>query len=500
MAVRQALGAKRSRLVRELLAESVSLALGGAGVGLALASWATELLEAFDPRLPVPVPLRLDLPIDAGVIVFTLVLAAVCGLLLGLPPALHATRPALTAKLRYGAAAGDRSGRLRDALVIAQVALAAVLLVTAGLFLRVLQRAATADPGFRTAGVAAMTLDSSLLRIDDQESWERYRLLLERVRALPGVAAASLSTNVPLAPGRHRVTVVVPAHPTADADEPPRVDASWVSAGYFETLASPIVAGRPLGGADRMDGPPAAVVSAAFATRFWPGEDALGRSFEIGRAPEERRTVAVVGVAADVKVISVDEAPTPFVYLPLAQQPLRRVTLLVRGDGRAPAIATLRAEVDALDPELPVLSAMPLDDVVAAALLPQKIAAAAAGLLGLVGLGLAAVGLYGLIAFSVARRVRELGVRMALGAGRRQVAWLVTRRGVFLALAGVVPGLLLSLVLSRALTGLLHGLDPADPVTYLAIGALLIATALAASWLPARRAARIDTVAALRRE
>lgn len=495
VAVRLALGAGRGRVVRQLLVESALLALAGGLAGLLLAAWITSLFSLF--QLPPPLTVELDLSADARVLAFAFLVSMAAGLLAGLAPALGTLRPDLVPALKDASFASGSRSRLRGAFVVGQLAVSLLLLVAAGLFLRTLWHAAAADPGFDPDGIEVAVLDLTHLRLDQAEGMRTFELLAQRVAALPGVESVSLARRVPLSLGG-----VSQAQVRVEGVEPPpgeeafRVGFNAVAPGFFETLGAPLVAGRDFGEGDRAGERQVAVVSRAMAELFWPGREAVGRRFFHGQ-----REVEVVGVAEDLKIRRLSEDPRPYFYRPFAQEPGLRMDLLVRrAAGAAPLAAAIRGEVRALSREAPVVLLLPLRRVIALALLPQRLAGSTAGALGLVGLVLAAVGLYGVTAFSVSRRTREIGLRMTLGARPADVLRMVLGQGLRLAVLGVALGTAGALAATRLLKGLLHGVSPADPLTYGVIAAFLVATALVASYLPARRAARLDPMATLRWE
>jgi predicted permease len=497
LAVRMALGAGQGALARQLLAETLGLFVLGGLAGVALAFWTADLLHAFQPAA-FPLALEFDLRLDGRVLAFAGVMTVVTGLVCGLVPALHASRVSVLPALKDSRLAGTPRLRLRSALVAGQVALTTLLLVGAGLFLRTLQTARTIDPGFRADGVHTARLDLTLrARAGSAGAGASptrfYDGLLAGLAAEPGVQSASLATSLPLRSL---------APPTADvrADGPVSSSApgltaalSAVTAAYFETLRVPVVAGRAFLAADTAGSRPVAVVNESLARRVWPDRSAVGERLWHGTAQRE-----VVGVVRDVKVRSLGEDPQPQIYVPLAQASRPRARLLVRGEGDL--AAAVRRQVSALAPDLPVMESITLREAITFALFPQRMAAAIAGTLGALGLLLAATGLYGVVAYSVSQRTREMGVRAALGARRADVMTLVLGRGLRLTLAGVAAGGALAVALTRAVRGLLHGVSPTDVPTFLAVGLVMTAVASLASYLPARRAARVDPMVALRTE
>ncbi|HVR28334.1 MAG TPA: FtsX-like permease family protein, partial [Thermoanaerobaculia bacterium] len=488
MAVRAALGAARGRLVRQLLTETLMLFALGALGGIALAHAATGALE----RLPLPgdEPIVLELSPDVRVLAFALVVALATGLVFGLAPALRAARRDITSRLREGSpASGTRRTLLSNTLVVGQLALSLVLLVAAGLFLRALDRGQRMDPGFDPRGVATTALDTVAWGYDESRGREFYRRLRERAEAMPGVTAVSTSGFLPLAFGSSGGEIEV------DGIAVP-VQSVSVDRDYFEVLRLPIVRGRAFAAADDQGAPRVAVINETLARRHWPDGNAIGRTFAA-----RGESVRVVGIARDAKYASLTESTPSFVYFSMAQSWSPRQTLLVRTAGDPALLGpALREAIRDLDPALPPPTVTTLERETSVALLPQRVAASVTAALGALGLLLAAVGLYGIMAYSASRRSHEIGVRMALGAHRVDVLRMVVRQGLQLAGMGVLIGLLLAAAATRVMAGLLFGLSPLDAVTFAVTSALFIAVALLASYLPARRAAAADPVAVLRAE
>jgi predicted permease len=490
-AIRLALGSGPWALVRQHLAETTLLFSAGGLGGLLLARWAAALLVSFQPRFAIP--LRFDLQLDARVVLFAGLIALAAALVVALVPARVAMRAELVGSLK-GLGAPERT-RLRGALVIGQVALSLALLAGAGLFLRALQRARALDPGFETQHVQIASLNVSLLARGESQGRAFYASLLERARALPGVRSATLARRTPLSLGSLGTRIEVPGQPSADG-RGYTVDFNAITPGYFETLGIPIVAGRALQPSDAPGSARVAVVSQALARRFWPDQEPLGQT--IARGGDQ---LTIVGVAADSAVRRLGEEPRSQVYLPFDQSYAPGMTLLVRSEGpSAQLAAALRRELWALEPDLPILLEMPLHEYVGRSLAPQRMAGAVTGALGLLGIALAALGLYGVVAQLVAQRTREVGVRIALGAEAGAVVRLFVRDGMRLALAGSGAGLALAWGLGRLAHAFLPGVSPADAWALAGAGGFVASMAFAASWLPARRAARVDPVVALRSE
>ncbi|HEY7686434.1 MAG TPA: ABC transporter permease [Gemmatimonadales bacterium] len=494
LAVRLALGAKRSRLIRQLLTESVLLAGLGGLAGVLVALWTTGLLMGFQPSLPIPV--ALDLTPDVRVLGFTVLVALATGIVFGLAPALKATRPDLVPMLKDQTAVlgtGRRRLSLRDALVMGQVAVSLVLLVMAGLFLRSLGKARSMDPGFDPRGIILLSTQLSVQGYDSSRAHAFYEQLLERARGLPGVRAASLAEEVPLslATGRRGVQIdgYVP-RPGEDLEFP----ANTVSDGYFRAMSIPIVRGREFESRDRAGAPLVAIVNETFARRFWPGQDPLGK--RIGWPDAWRE---VVGIARDGKYGSLGEEPRPYFYSPLAQRPATDLTLHVRAADPAAVQPVLGALVRQLDADLPVRITS-MEEHLGLTLLSQRIGATLLGIFGALGVLLASIGLYGVLAYTVARRTREIGVRIALGAAAKDVRRLVVGHALRLVGVGAAVGLVLAFIAGRLAAGFLFGVAPADLVTFVVVPLLLGAVALVASWIPSLRATTLDPIAALRCE
>lgn len=487
MAVRAALGAGRTRLLRLLLTEILALFLLGALGGFIVALLATAALE----RLPLPhnVPVSLELSPDFRVLAFAVGASLLTGLIFGLAPALQAARRDLTSRVREeSAGSGVRRTLMSRMLIVGQVALSLVLLVAAGLFLRALDHGQRIDPGFDPAGVTTASLEPESWGYSEATARRFYDTLRERVEALPGVTAVSYAGRLPLMMGSS------PSDITVDGLIEVPVHTASVDVDYFDVLQLPLVQGRGFRQSDDARAPRVAVVNETLARRVWPDGSALGRTFLF----RDSQTT-IVGLARDAKYATLDEATPSFVYLPLAQMWQPTQSLLVRTtwdpDQLAPALQQAVLSIDPLVPR-PRITTMPR--ATAIVLLPQRAAAIVTGALGGVGLLLAAVGLYGIMAFSAGRRTREIGIRVALGARRANVLGLMIRDGMRLAVVGIVIGLVLAAAATRLMAGWLFNVSPLDRTTFVGMAAIFLAVAFVASYLPARRAAASDPLAALR--
>jgi len=498
MAVRRALGASRGRVVRQLLVESLALAgLGGVG-GLIIALWSSRVLGAFRPSSTVPI--ALDVSPDWRVFGFTALVAAGTGVLFGLAPALHASGVRLSTALRTEAG-GRRGSFVRHGLVVAQVAVTTVLLVGAVLLARSLANSRTLDPGFDARNIYVVATEPGRLGYTGDATRTLWERITSRLAALPGVRDVALGLFVPMGDRADQLPILPGERTFAEEPAGVWVDYSYVGPAYFRTLGIPLLAGRAFREDDAREAPPVAIVNETLAREFWPDGDPLGRGIRIRDREGRERVVDVVGMARNIKYRSPGEPPLPFLYLPHVQwdRPDLLVHLRVAegaGPGLVPAI---RAQIHAEDPELPV-DVTAMEDAMAFSLVPVRLAAAVLGFAGALGLLLAAIGLFGVMSYAVARRTREIGIRMALGARAGQVRRMVIGNGVRLAITGLVLGLPVALLGTRLLGWMLYEVSPRDPLTLVGIVALLTLVALAAAYVPARRATRIDPAVVMREE
>jgi predicted permease len=498
IAVRLAIGAGRGRLVRQMLVESMLLFVCGGLVGIALARAMTTALVALLPSIPVPIDLTLAL--DGRVLAFTIGLSFVASILCGIAPALHASRSAVVAGLKSDERGGPERQRLRHAFVVGQVALSVVLVVGAGLFVRALQRAANINPGFDPNGLELAALDLSIAGYTETTGVVFADALITRVRQVPGVESATLSAMVPLGNGGLGLgNLRVPGSDVATGRGTFRVDWNVVTPGYFRTMRMPLVAGRDFTDTDRAGAPSVVIVNETAARWFWGTVDVIGKTL-LQNDGVTSRTLNVVAIARDAKYRNLGEEPRGFVYVPLAQQYVPRTTIIARATQGQRLAAELRSLVGTMNPSLPIVSAQTFEDYAALGLVPQRVAAAVSGSLGLVGLLLAAIGIYGVTAYLVTSRTREIGIRMALGAQRRDAVRMVLQQGMTLALAGIAIGLLCAAGASRLLGSLLFGVGGADPLAFGVAAVVFCLVGLAACYVPARRATDIDPMDALRYE
>jgi predicted permease len=499
MALRLALGSSRGRLVRQLLTESLLLSLLGGAAGLLLAEWSNAALNGL--RLPLPIQLALNLTVDMRVLAFTTVLATLTAVLFGLAPALETTRTDLAVALKEE---GARSGgarskrRLQNALVVAQVAISLVLLIGAGLSLRSLQNAHRINPGFEARGVVVGSFQPALRGYSKPQIDNFYRTLSDRIRALPGVESVALVSHIPLS-FEIRVERAAPEGQDVGADRDwPEVDSSQVGPGYFATMRIPLLRGRDFTEQDKAGAPCVVIANESLARKFWGAADPLGKRLRIG---SNEPYCTVVGVVRDGKYRTLGEAPRAFAYFALLQSDVKSAEMLVRTAGpTAPLVGLVRQEVRQLDEKVPVVGVRPLEEVISVSLLLPRGGAALFGVFGVLGLTLACVGLYGVLAYLVSQRTHEIGIRVALGAQRADVMKLVLGQGLRLTLVGVGLGLVGAVVMTGAMSAILYGVGATDVVTFAGVSVVLVAVALLACYIPARRAMRIDPMVALRYE
>ena len=504
IAVRLALGAGGGRVARQLLTEGLVLALAGGAAGLLLALWGTPLLSALIPRGILP-PVA-EVSVDWRVLAFALAASVVTGLLFGAAPALQARRVDVNSALKDSPGKGATArGRLRNALVVAEVALALVLLVGAGLLVRTFANLLGVAPGFDPHNVLTFQIDLNGGRYDTaSKAAAFYRDALERISHLPGVEAAAVTNKLPL-DWQFNMPVVLNARP----DQAQNVQVRMISPDYFRVMKIDVRQGRAFGDTDISAAPPVVLVNEAFAQRFLRGENPLAQQLSVGRGTDDPAR-QVVGVVADVKQQGLDRPAPPMVFVPLAQVPDKLMAIfrtftsanfVVRTTGEPLGLTqAVKREVAALDPTLPLSHVSSMEEVGARSVASQRFNMLLLGLFAALGLGLAAVGIYGVLSYAVAQGTREIGIRMALGAQRSSVLWLVAGQGMTLTLIGMAVGIAASLALTRLMESLLFGVSATDPLTFAGISLLLGLVALAACLIPARRATKVDPLIALRYE
>ncbi len=498
IALRLALGARRRHLVAQLLTETALLGLLGGLAGIALAVGLLRVLVAAD--LPLPLPVTLDLSLDATVLGFSLAISILAGLFLGLAPALQTTNPAVATTLKDETTGHERGKKLflRNALVVLQVAVSVVLLVCAGLFVRSFDRIQSVDPGFGREPSALLSFMMPTTRYSEEEGHLFVRGMLDRFRELPGVEAVGLTGNLHLNTLSTQTMAV-----NVDGVEPPpdreahSADLATVDAGFFEAAGIGILEGRNFEDYDRPDGQPVAIINRAMAEKFWPGRDAVGRMIRRPNAED----LLVVGIAATAKIRSIGEDPRAFVYRPYSQNYTTFLTVVARTTADPERTALdLMAVSRELDPEIWIWEAKSMARHLGIVLLPARLSALLLSVFGGLALALASIGLYGIVSYTVSRRTREVGIRMSLGANTGSVVGLLMGSGLKLVAAGGAVGIVLAVAASRLLSGLLFRVSAFDPFTFIAAPVVLALAAIVAAFLPARRASRVDPVAALRTE
>jgi predicted permease len=512
IAVRISMGATRARLVRQLLVESVLLALGGGSAGVLLAWWTCDALKSTTPATGI-FSFTLDYGLDVPVLGFTLALSVATGIVFGVAPALQASRPDILAALKGEAVVplhNKRRFKMRDLLVVAQMALSLVLLVDAGLFLRSSNYAQNIDPGFDADKILIARLNINLLRYTKAQGAEFYRQAVERISALPGVEAVSLARVVPISGGLRTSNVFLEgqsetsgasgnAGSGADLQTSQVVGVNVVSVKYFQTMGIKILRGRDFTTEDREGTPGVTIVNESFARRYFAAQEVLGKrvSFRGIAGP----WTEIIGIVRDSKYRMLSETPRPYVYQPLAQNHETGMALHARAEGDPKLLVSLvRGELQALDRNLPLTDLQPLTELLNSALFPARMGAALLTVFGALALLLASIGLFGVVSYAVLRRSREIGIRMALGAQRKDVLGMVLREGMTLVGIGTLIGWVTAAALSRLLAGFLRGISAMDPKTFAGIPLLLAAVAALANYLPARRAANVDPMVALRYE
>jgi predicted permease len=501
IAVRAALGAGQGRIIRQLLTESLLIAVLGGLSGLLLAKLAINSLIAIGPE---QIPRLQSISIDVRILIFTLALTLLTGLLFGMAPAFQNLKLNLSEMLKEGgrsASTGKRQRRLRDALVIAEVGLALVLLIGAGLLLRSFWKLQQTDPGFKPEGVLTMSLSLPWARYQKPELIAGfYQQLTERVLALPGVRSAGSSSDLPWTgyDENNSFTIEGKSFPP---DQSPSARYHFATPNYFRTIGTPLIAGRDFGPGDTSKAPKVILINQSMARQYWPGENAVGKRISFSDQPKEEDWLTIAGVVGDVKDYPNSAEAVPAFYWPHSQQPTREMFLAIRTDtDPLSLVESVRGEIRALDKDLPVADVRDLETIAVAAVAGQRFTLLLVGLFALTALTLATIGIYGVMSYLVAQRTHEIGIRLALGAQARDVLKIVVKQGMSLAVIGAGMGLIAAAALTRLMASLLFGVNPTDPLTFIAISALLVAVALLACYLPARRATKVDPLVALRYE
>ena len=497
MAVRSAIGASRRRLIRQILTESIVLACLAGGAGLLFVAWAAPLLLNLKPALLSFI--TLDLSLDWRVLGFTLLVSLLTGFIFGLAPALRSSRLDVITGLKDGGDGAYRRSRLRSALVTTQIAVCLILLIGAGLCLQSLFNAHSIDPGFKVENRLGMSFDLQILGYSKTRGERFYRELLDRVQGVPGVTSASLAKPLPLGFNRLVMGVTIEGHQPPPGESAYLIGTAAVGPGYFQTMGIPVLRGREFGPQDNASAAPVVIINDAMARRFWPGEDPIGRSLSLDSG--KAQSCEIVGVVKTGKYQSLREEGQAFMYLPFFQS-YRPSAVLVAHTAGAPkeVLAAVRRQIEELDPNMPLVHTETLEEYMAVPLFTARATGTLLSAFGALALLLALVGLYGAVSYSVSQRTREFGVRLALGAQRADLIRLVLREGVAVTVMGLAMGVIGALVLTRVLSSLLYGIRPTDPLTFAGVSAFLLAVTLAANYIPARRATKVDPMVALRYE
>ena len=506
LAVRAALGAGRGRLVRQLLTESLLLAAGGAALGVGFAWWALRALRAILPEgLTTTMPNVAELGIDRVTFGFAAAAAVACAALFGAGPALRMARADLQGSLKSGgtgASAGPRHQRFRAALMVGEVAISLIMLVAAGLLVRTFDRLRHVDAGFAPDRVLSLMVALPAYRYADEPAQQRFfEAALDQVSQVPGVTSAAFVNVLPFSTYNDGSRFVVDGPAPPEPGREASTDYRAITPEYFRTLAIPIIGGRPFDSRDRGTTEPVAIVSRAFARRAFGDGDPLGKRVRLGRRDSRAPWLTIVGLVGDVRHSEITEQPQPTLYRPFAQAPQDRMMLAARVSGNGDALMeAVRGAIAAVDPIQPVYHVATLSRLVEAALLPSAAAMSMMTLFGALALLLATIGIYGVVSYAVSQQTRELGVRLALGASPRDVLRLVLRRGLVLVFAGAALGIVGALGVTRLMAGILYGVTPADVTTYATVAGVLMLVGVAACYVPARRAMRVDPVVVLRME
>ncbi len=501
IAIRAALGANRRRIFRQLLTESLLLGLISGALGLVLALWGMDLLLK---AMPIDIPFWMKFDLDGRVLGFTAACSLLTGFVFGTVPALEASNPDVNETLKEGGRSGAGGGRhrLRSLLVVAEIALSLVLLVGAGLMMRSFISLQNVNAGINPEGVLTMyiALPGAKYRAPEKRI-AFFSQLLERVRAIPGVKSAGTNTGLPLAGNNWGRSLTVEGFPVLPVGEAPAINHCVISPNYFSAMGITILKGRDFDERDSRDAPKVTIIDERLAREYWPDEDPIGKRIRFGPPEDNEPWHTIVGVVGEVKHQRLDASTRKSVYLPFPQIPIGGSSLATRTSGRPESlIAAVRTQLRDLDSDLPLTRVMPMTEVVARAVWQPRLYTALFGVFAAVALILATVGIYGVMSYAVTQRTREIGLRMALGAQKQDVLKLVVGHGVVITAIGVGVGLVAAVALTRLMSSLLFGVSTTDPITFAAVSMLLAGVALAACFVPARRAAKVDPMVALRYE
>jgi putative ABC transport system permease protein len=507
IAVRTAMGAQRGRLIRQLLTESVLLSAVGGALGLIVAFWG---LRAFAGWLPANIPVPVEIAVDARILAFTCGVILVTGLLAGLVPAFQTTRPDLSKTLREGTrgnSAAAPSRWIRSGLVVVEVAFAAVLVIAAGLLIRSFARVTSVDPGFRAENVLALEVVLPESKYPREQRASFQNSVLERLGSLPGVTAAGGVSNMPMSGEENIEGLNIEGRPAPKPDDFPLADFRSATPGYFEALGIQLLRGRVFEVRDTDQSPPVAVIDETMVKAYWPDEDPIGKRFRLGPPPEvnpgaeAEPWITIVGIVRNVRHSGLHIEARPQMYMPHAQAPRGQMTFMVHSQSDPKLLVNqARSAIYGVDRDQPVSKVQTMESVVAESVAGRRFNMILLGVFAALALVLASVGIYGVTAYSVSQRTREMGLRMALGAQPGQVLRMVVREAGALAVAGIFAGLVLGLLATRLMASLLFGIGTTDPGTFTSVSLALALVTVAAAWLPGRKATRVDPMVALRNE
>ncbi|MEW6736440.1 MAG: ABC transporter permease, partial [Acidobacteriota bacterium] len=505
IAIRAALGASRLRLIRQFLTESLLLSLLGGGLGLLFALWGIDLLTATNPG---DLPRISQVKIDGKVLGFTMLISIFTGLAFGLAPALHALRLNPNSSLKESAlraSTGVRQLRLRSLLVIGEVALALVLLIAASLLINSFINLYNVDPGFDAKNVFTMQLSLPEIKyVQAEQQAAFFQQVLERIKAIDGVQSVGAVNDLPFSGSRTSSSFEIKDTVT-DPESSFSAGLRKISPDYFRVMNIPLLNGRYFTEQDSKDGVPAVIINEAMAKRFWPGQDPLGKQLSLGMSEEEefygkKIYREVIGVVGNIKHDRLDHDVSPEMYVPYLQLPASWMSLVVRTNVARNPIADIRSTVQALDKDQPIYNINTMEQRLARSISAQRFNSFLLGTLALIALILSTIGIYGVISYSVNERTQEIGIRLALGAQQYDILRLIVGQGMFIVLIGIIVGLAVALALTRLMTSLLYGVSTSDPVIFIGVSLILVIVALLASYIPARRASRVDPMIALRYE
>src|SRR5262245_49503959 len=500
VAIRTALGAGRWRVFRQLLTESLVLGVMGGALGLLLAFWGLDLLLA---AIPIDLPFWMKFDLDGRVLGFTAGVTLLTALIFGAAPALQASKVDLNEALKEGGRSSSGAGRHQTlrSLVVAEVALSLVLLIGAGLMMRSFMRLQHTDSGFNPENLLTLSLNAPVVKYDAMEKFYAfYKELLERIRAMPGVDAAGAASNLPLRGGSWEDSLTVEGYPALSVGQAPTINFNVITPNYFRAMGIPLLIGREFNDADTGDSMKVTIIDERLAREYWPNESPIGKRVRFGPPDNNESWCTIVGVVGAVKNESLNLTHRKTVYRPNAQYPLDDMSLAIRARNPESLAPAIQRQVKAMDPDLPIINMLTMTEVVSRSVWQPRLYAILFSVFAAVALALASVGLYGVMAYSVSERSREIGIRVALGAQRRDVLKLVVMQGMTLTLIGIGIGLAAALALTQLMRSLLFEVSVTDPLTFAGLAAMLSVVALLACWIPARRATRVDPMIALRCE